>query len=67
LTYREYIPQAPLSDFIESMYYVEGDMGFPEKQILPDFKTDLIFLFDTRLSGEGGVSSTRTCSIRSPI
>lgn len=58
MTYREYIPQAPLSDFIESMYYVEGDMGFQEKQILPDFKTDLIFLFDTRLSGEGGVSST---------
>jgi len=33
------------------MYYVCGDMGFSEKAILPDFKTDLIFLFDSRLTG----------------
>jgi AraC-like DNA-binding protein len=58
LTYREYIPKAPLSDFIGSMYYVNGDMGFGEKKILPDFKTDLLFLFDTRLSGEGGIAGS---------
>ncbi len=40
------------------MYYLKGEMGFEEKMILPDFKTDLLFLFDTRLSGEGGISSS---------
>jgi AraC-like DNA-binding protein len=55
----EYFPPNPLNEFVESMYYVKGDMGVSEKDILPDFKTDMIFLFDTKLRGfEGHTSFT---------
>jgi hypothetical protein len=42
---------APLNDYVDSIYYVKEDFGNTEKVILPDLKTDLIFLFDSRLTG----------------
>jgi hypothetical protein len=64
MIYREYSPSNPLNEFIDSIYYVKGDMGVSEKDILADFKTDLIFLFDTKLSGfDGNANYTISSSI----
>ncbi|MEI7661686.1 MAG: DUF6597 domain-containing transcriptional factor [Bacteroidota bacterium] len=54
MIYCEYPLPIPLNEFVDSMYYLKGDMGVSEKDILPDFKTDLIFLFDTKLKGFDG-------------
>jgi AraC-like DNA-binding protein len=51
MVYRQFIPSFPLSEFINSMYFLKGNMDQSEKNILPDYKTDLIFLFDSKMTG----------------
>lgn len=55
MIYREF-PPPPLSEFVRSIYYQSGDMGPASRSILPDFKTDVLFLHDTELTGEIGGS-----------
>lgn len=52
MTSREYFPPAPFNEFVYSMYFLKGDMGSASQEILPDFKTDLIFLQGPALKGK---------------
>ena len=58
MLYSEFRPSYPLNQFIDSLYYVNAEMGSAEKVILPDFKTDLIFLFETSLTCLTGTFKT---------
>ncbi len=51
MIYRQILPSYPLNEFVDSIYYLKGDMGQSGKKILPDYKTDLIFLFDSNMTG----------------
>lgn len=51
MVYHKLSPAFPLSDYVDSIYYLKMDMGNCQKKILPDFKTDLIFLYQTSLTG----------------
>jgi AraC-like DNA-binding protein len=65
MIYHNLIPSYPLNDFVDSIYYLHGNMGNEQKQILPDYKTDLIFLFDSTMTGhfETGKSITVSDSL----
>lgn len=54
MIYREFPPPPSLGEFVRSIYYQSGDMGSATISILPDFKTDIIFLHETTLTGEIG-------------
>lgn len=62
MKYYNHLPSFPLDEFIDSIYYLRGDMGNSQKKILPDFKTDLIFLFDSTMTGLPGPGKTYTIS-----
>lgn len=58
-----FLPPFPLGEFVHSIFCISGDMGTSVQEILPDFKTDLIFVDGAGLAGKIGDSGEHQVTV----